>query len=92
MEKLKPCPFCGTFGPGLYVTSNAYDAPFVECNNCGSCGPVEATEERAIESWNSRAPEPHTHVNNGQDDACAKCGLDLRNPVHLSRAEPPESG
>lgn len=24
----------------------------------------------------------HTHVNNGTDDACAECGLDLRNPVH----------
>jgi len=24
----------------------------------------------------------HTHVNNGEDDACAECGLDIRNPVH----------
>ena len=24
----------------------------------------------------------HRHDNNGTDDACARCGLDLRNPVH----------
>jgi len=24
----------------------------------------------------------HYHVNNGTDDACKQCGLDLRNPVH----------
>ena len=25
----------------------------------------------------------HIHVNNGVDDACRQCGLDLRNPVHM---------
>ncbi len=24
----------------------------------------------------------HTHVNNGTDDTCKKCGLDLRHPIH----------
>ena len=24
----------------------------------------------------------HMHVSNGVDDACAECGLDLRNQVH----------
>ena len=24
----------------------------------------------------------HTHRNNGVDDSCAKCGLDLRNKIH----------
>ncbi len=24
----------------------------------------------------------HVHVNNGESDACAECGLDIRNPVH----------
>lgn len=24
----------------------------------------------------------HVHVSNGEDDACASCGLDLRNPIH----------
>lgn len=29
----------------------------------------------------------HIHVNNGQDDSCRQCGLDLRHPVHArSRA------
>ena len=26
---------------------------------------------------------PHMHVNNSQDDSCAKCGLDLRNSIHF---------
>lgn len=25
----------------------------------------------------------HIHVNNGTDDACARCGLDLRNRIHF---------
>lgn len=25
----------------------------------------------------------HFHQNNGADDSCRECGLDLRNPVHL---------
>lgn len=25
----------------------------------------------------------HMHINNQKDDACAKCGLDLRHEVHL---------
>ena len=25
----------------------------------------------------------HTHVNNGQNDACKECGHDLRNEIHL---------
>lgn len=24
----------------------------------------------------------HCHVNNGADDACKKCGLDLRHEIH----------
>ena len=24
----------------------------------------------------------HVHINNGKDDICLKCGLDLRDPVH----------
>lgn len=24
----------------------------------------------------------HMHVNNGLDDSCDKCGLDLRDPIH----------
>lgn len=26
----------------------------------------------------------HRHVNNGTDDACKQCGLDLRNPIHTA--------
>jgi len=26
----------------------------------------------------------HLHANNGQDDSCQKCGLDIRHPIHKS--------
>jgi len=29
----------------------------------------------------------HTHVNNGVDDACKQCGLDLRNEIHKRLSE-----
>ena len=65
MEKLKPCPFCGSKN---VVSSNehSYDAIYnyyVECKECGAkgglaiyscdkCGP-----EEAIRAWNRRAKE-----------------------------------
>ena len=30
----------------------------------------------------AKAMPPHMHVNNGKDDACRKCGKDLRDPIH----------
>lgn len=34
----------------------------------------------------------HFHENNGIDDSCRECGLDLRNPVHLSSTNNKENG
>ena len=33
----------------------------------------------------------HYHVSNGKDDACKKCGLDLRNPIHCSEKKKHET-
>ena len=58
-EELKPCPFknhvrsrlkikhrgCRWYPGGLYA---------VECEWCGIRGPYRLTEEKAIESWNTR--------------------------------------
>jgi predicted RNase H-like nuclease (RuvC/YqgF family) len=38
------------------------------------------------ESQTLRATFRHIHVNNGLDDACRQCGLDLRNPIHQRRS------
>ena len=29
----------------------------------------------------------HCHINNGEDDACEQCGLDLRNEIHFRSKE-----
>lgn len=56
MTELKPCPFCPPeeSNPAL-ITPEAYMA-YVKCLNCGCMsGHVCATEEEAIERWNTRA-------------------------------------
>ncbi len=30
----------------------------------------------------AKAMPPHMHVSNGKDDACKRCGKDLRDPIH----------
>ena len=40
----------------------------------------EALQQRIIVLENTFR---HNHVNNGQDDTCRACGLDLRDPVHV---------
>lgn len=34
-----------------------------------------------------RSTFQHIHVNNGEDDSCLECGLDLRNPIHTRITE-----
>ena len=38
--------------------------------------------DAALEIKKLRIIFGHIHENNGIDDACAECGLDLRNPIH----------
>ena len=47
---------------------------------------VSDLEARLRDALGSRAL-PHVHVNNGKDDACLKCGLDLRNEIHIREAK-----
>jgi len=58
-EKLKPCPFCGSYmvriakdklPDGGYI----YD---VRCMNCGCGSPFRCTEEEVVEAWNRRYKE-----------------------------------
>lgn len=34
----------------------------------------------------------HFHINNGVDDSCKECGLDLRNPVHFALTNKDKEG
>lgn len=64
MDKLKPCPFCGS--KGVIHRNNALETYVVECTN-HSCpasymiGWDYDTTQEAIESWNRR-------VNDGRSD------------------------
>lgn len=53
MEEIKPCPFCA----GKSYLAQGWDCFYVTCENCYSDGPVEETEQKAIESWNTRKGE-----------------------------------
>ena len=56
---MKRCPFCNS--ERVFPQSDTYgDEPdevfwCVSCEECMCCGPVEDTEQAAIEEWNKRA-------------------------------------
>jgi Lar family restriction alleviation protein len=57
-ENLEPCPFCGTiqYGAeeiGLRLASSSAHYYAVICL-CGSSGPIEKSEEKAVKAWNAR--------------------------------------
>lgn len=53
MEKLKPCPFCGS--TNLIVVKEGPLSKWAACMGCNAQGPVEfGDEEQAISSWNRR--------------------------------------
>ncbi len=51
---LDPCPFCGTT-EGLHMTNEGVGSCAVDCNYCGTGGPICETESRAQIAWNRRA-------------------------------------
>jgi len=55
VEKLLPCPFCGTENVELYrpVLSSAWA---VHCDDCGFKGRTGYNVPDAITAWNTRAP------------------------------------
>lgn len=53
MEKLEPCPFCGTEDIELDKTDGGYF--WVKCNECGCQLWGENTSKLAIGIWNKRA-------------------------------------
>ena len=71
MEKLKPCPFCGSERVKIVTGSSMLALKYqgmirtVGCGECGANGgiyntlalPVKVAEEKAVESWNKRSGE-----------------------------------
>ena len=53
MDKLKPCPFCGTKVEEQYSTCN--DTYSVWCHGCEGDGPFKESIELAVEAWNTRS-------------------------------------
>jgi Lar family restriction alleviation protein len=52
-EELKPCPFCG--GKAQTQNENNYKVWYVICIRCESCTKFHSSEEKAINTWNTRA-------------------------------------
>lgn len=55
VNKLKPCPFCGS-GNCIYAEQEG-EAWFLYCCNCHASGPYVPSKEEAIEAWNRREEE-----------------------------------
>jgi len=78
-EELAPCPFCGEdHVTQVFNGSDQYISSFwVMCGNCDAEGPVDKTEDGAVEKWNNRckyAPEIPIEQTYGQK-ATDCCGV-----------------
>ena len=78
-EDLNPCPFCGEDHVSqVFNGSDQYISSFwVMCGNCDAEGPVDKTEDGAVEKWNNRckyAPEIPIEQTYGQK-ATDCCGV-----------------
>ena len=82
-DELKPCPFCG--GEGCVICGSSFEFGFpsyaVECEKCGTVGIVKASEQEAIEAWNTRAERTCRNLGGEEgtnyelyDFGCSACG------------------
>ena len=65
MDRLKPCPFCGSKDIKLY--GNHRDSFWFRCNKCASIDSYD-TERQAVRAWNKRAaiPSAYKGMTNGE--------------------------
>lgn len=68
-EKLRPCPFCGNEKPVLMTRRGQdgwRDYFYVLCDyndgGCGASGQWNHYTDLAVEAWNRRNANAHTHV------------------------------
>lgn len=72
-NELKQCPFCG--GEAEYRAAKYVRTVFkhsVVCLECFASIPPKASEQEAIEAWNTRAER--TCKNRGSYMGCSECG------------------
>lgn len=55
MDRLKPCPFCGSKDIKLF--GNHRDSFWFRCNKCASIDSYD-TERQAVRAWNKRVAIP----------------------------------
>ena len=55
MDRLKPCPFCGS--KDIKLWGNHRDSFWFRCNNCASIDSYD-TERQAVRAWNKRVAIP----------------------------------
>lgn len=66
MNKLLPCPFCGSkeYQPSVEFDGH-YNTYNVLCQNCSVSGRDEYTRKMAIESWNKRVHNKNNDYEQG---------------------------
>lgn len=56
MERLKPCPFCGSRKLKIFINENRFKYNHIRCHQCGgemrTC--TELGERELYKKWNSR--------------------------------------
>ena len=81
-ELIKPCPFCD--GKGYVICGSSFKFGFpsytVECEKCGTVGIIKASEQEAIEAWNTRAKRTTRLIWNKHNDCleCENCGKGMK--------------
>lgn len=65
MDRLKPCPFCGS--KDIKLCGNHRDSFWFRCNKCASIDSYD-TERQAVRAWNKRVAIPSVYkgMTNGE--------------------------
>ena len=62
MDRLKPCPFCGS--KDIKLCGNHRDSFWFRCNKCASIDSYD-TERQAVRAWNKRVAIPSAEPKTG---------------------------
>lgn len=96
MDKIKPCPFCGSENLSVKSWEGGGYIGYIICNNCEAYGPSATDEEKSIRMWN-HAPRvgdndcdyPNftggCHIFPGRNKEEPKMEKCCKNCVHISK-------